>query len=168
MKNQEVLMENTSENIELCCDLMLNKLLNTNESTTKMLEGLAHKQIQVKIITQFEELIESKQMINRKSLLYLSDPRKSILYNECFFEKKRLSEIELELMLTRLTPIGNLFEIKKSNISSNKQFNSDWKEILNATSNEFYIKEYVLWIDNKEVGIIKEIFNYETIKRIYL
>lgn len=151
----------------------LNKLLSMRLSTTKYLETLAGKKLKVKTEFQKELFYNGGIEIVRVTRLYFDDPRHSVIYSITSLPKRNLDEEEVEQVRAGKIPLGKIFRItemdgfKKTGIKINTVFDRRMTKRLNVRGNWFFSKEYCLRVGKRRVGSIKEIFNEESLSRIW-
>ena len=150
------------------------KLLTMQHSTTKFLEELAGKKLKVKLEFQRELYTTPDQLeIVRVTRLYLDDPQSPVIYSITSLPKKDLKPKEIEDIKDGNIPLGRVFKLterkgfRKSRITIQTIRDERMSKRLNVLGTWFFAKEYCLWVGNRRIGNIKEIFNEESFLRIW-
>jgi chorismate-pyruvate lyase len=150
------------------------KLLTMQHSTTKFLEELAGKKLKVNLEFQRELYTTPLQLeIVRVTRLYLDHPQYPVIYSITSLPKKDLKPKEIEDIKDGDIPLGRVFKLverkgfRKSRITIQTIRDERMSKRLNVLGTWFFAKEYCLWVGNRRIGNIKEIFNEESFLRIW-
>lgn len=151
----------------------MNKLLSMRMSTTKYLEQLAGKKLQVETQFQKELFLNGDIEIVRVTRLYFDDPGHSVIYSITSIPRRNLSEVETAQIRSGKIPLGKIFKMtetrdfKKTGMKINAVQDRRITKRLNVQGTWFYSKEYCLRVGTRRIGSIKEIFNEESFARIW-
>lgn len=159
---------------EINRELVINKLIDISDSTTKYLEELKGLNLKASLEKQTILVFQNKMDIVRYSMLYFDDVSNVILYCACLLNRVGMSDEEFWLIKEGKVPIGRIFI--KSNNSIFKKKNIRTSEIscaaiarkLNAKSDTIYKKAYTLVVGEREMGVVTEYFNSESVSRLFI
>lgn len=149
---------------------IVNSLLFFKGSTTHFLESLRNENLKVMIKNQKIKLT----IIERKTVLYFATSELPLIYSTSYLNTSQLLKEEYELIKAGDIPLGKIFiqlnnleDIKKENISCSSLFDMEANLNLNIEPSMLYKKRYDFKVAGRNVGEINELFNSETLKRIY-
>jgi chorismate-pyruvate lyase len=145
-------------------------ILKMTTSTSKLIEEISGRKLKVETIFQKEMWEEGEFQTIRMVRLFLKTSEEPLLYSISSLKNKELNNDEMTKLKAGNLPIGKLLgitDISKSNITVEIICNSKLAVRLRVKSNQFYTKKYDIFVKNKKVGTIKEIFNDESINRIW-
>lgn len=157
---------------------LVHTLLTMEASTTKWLEQLAGKKLQVS--TEFQKAIyeDQKLEIIRLVKLHFGDPAQPIMLAITSLPKANLEEEEMRQLKAGNIPLGKVFGItesagfRKTNIIAVTHSDDRLARKLNVTDtgdeNACFKKEYTLVVQDRVVGTVKEVFTKESFKRIWM
>lgn len=151
----------------------LSRLLRMRHSTTKFLEELSGRNLLVKAEFQKEIYDNGDLEIVRLSRLYFDQPEYSVILSISSFLCKNLLDREIEQVKSRNIPLGKIFgsldmvNLKKTDILIKIVVDERLARKLNVQNPRCFSKEYALWTGDRQVGIVKEIFNEESFSRIW-
>jgi chorismate-pyruvate lyase len=153
---------------------ILTDILTLEGSTTLLLECLSGMKLQVEMVLQSEEHLFDTCYIKRITKLFFDLPELPALFCISYLEKKNLTSAEYQLLMQEDIPIGRLFirlnneeSIRKNNISIVLEEDEESSHILKVNSSWLYKKQYDYWIEGRKIGNITEMFNEESLNRIY-
>lgn len=149
--------------------ILIDRLKQLKESTTFFLEECKGDNLNVLLLSQFEE----DNVIIRKVKLFFDSPQMPILYCESYLLKDKLEMEDFKLLNRGEQPIGKVFreydkegKIRKENITLTKEYDESIAQFLNVGSRQIFKKEYSYNVGGTVVGQIKEFFNSESLGRI--
>ncbi|MCP5050293.1 MAG: DUF98 domain-containing protein [bacterium] len=155
----------------------LEKLLTMEGSTTAFLEKLAGKKLNVSMEFQKEIHEEAGLEIVRLVKLYFDDPQHPVILAITSLPKATLTQTEIRQIKDGSIPIGKIFGItktkqfRKSDITMEEVSDRRLAKKLNVADVEkehkCFKKEYTLWVKDRKIGVIKEIFTEQSFLRIW-
>ncbi|MEN5197003.1 chorismate pyruvate-lyase family protein [Sphingobacterium faecium] len=149
-------------------DYILYELMHTTKSTTKLMERIAKMTLNVDLIKQSQYTVNEKFFLKRQTLLFFSSVYQPIIYSESLINFCNISHDQQRLLSSGSLTIGRVFsnqEIDKKNITIETIQSKAVMGKLACKSQEIYCKEYEMFVDKINIGIIKEYFSKETIQR---
>lgn len=155
------------------CRWPIIKLLCMDKSTTKFLEILSKKKLNVQADFQKEISNGGRLEIVRLAKLYFEDPDHVIILSISSIFLENLSVEEIQLVREGKIPLGRIFgaagmnSLNKTGISIKSITDERLAKKLNVFDNQCFSKEYTLWTGQRQVGTIKEIFNEESFLRVW-
>ncbi|GAA0740320.1 chorismate pyruvate-lyase family protein [Gaetbulibacter jejuensis] len=158
-----------SKNKGLTIDSLFDTLVNTNKSTTKLLEEFTNMVLNVELLEQFPFSIKKGSFLKRQTLLFFYSIQKPVIYSESIINLYRIKVRQKDMLSKGTIAIGRVFRnqvIDKRNITIEKISSNFVKDKLCCNSSEFYFKQYDMFIDDEPIGVIKEFFCNETIQRV--
>lgn len=154
------------------CRRAMRRILTMTGSTTRLLEQLSGRRLQVN--TEFQKGMGGAQEaeIVRMTRLHLGSADAPVILSISSLSPANLTEREIADIRGGEIPLGTIFcangaKLWKSGICFKVLDDSRLARKLNVKDARLFSKEYILWTGNRRVGIIKEIFNQESIKRIW-
>jgi chorismate-pyruvate lyase len=148
---------------------ILNSLINTTNSTSKLLEDISKRNLQVETIFQKEIIEEGERCLIRLALLYFDKPILPLILSISSLYCNVINEEELYQLKQKKIPIGKIFgvdNIYKTDLTNNRLKDFKLAKTLNVSDINLFEKKYILWMKDRKIGTIKEIFNKESIARI--
>jgi chorismate-pyruvate lyase len=158
-----------SKSKSISTDHLLNTLVKTDKSTTRLLEKFTDKILNVDLKQQFLFTINKASFLKRESFLFFHSVNQPVIYSESIINLYRIKSIQKEKLIAGKITIGRIFrkeEIDKQNITVEKISSKHIQEKLSCNSSEMYCKQYEMFVDKEYIGVIKEFFCDETIKRV--
>lgn len=152
------------------CDSVLKELLVTNTSTSKILEEVSDQKLKVEVLSQSEDLHKNQVHIIRKSKLFIKSPENALMYCLSDFYLSRDEENEIHQLKTGNEPIGKIFgvhNILKSEIQVKSAYDSLMAFNLKLFDSCLYHKQYTIFVKGRKMGSIIEIFNKESLMRLW-
>lgn len=156
--------------INTACEDLINELLGTTGSTSKMLEDIFGQKLKVEVISQERVMQDGVYLLRRTSRLFLKSPELSLMYCISTFPLEGLHDTELGDLEAGIKPIGIIFgvnNIYKTGISVEQSADPAAAEWLNVSGQKFFHKEFTIHVPGRKIGVISEIFNKESILRIW-
>jgi chorismate-pyruvate lyase len=156
--------------INTACEDLINELLGTTGSTSKMLEDIFGQKLKVEVISQERVVQDGERLLRRTSRLFLQSPELSLMYCISTFPLEGLQEAELGDLEAGHKPIGIIFgvdNIYKTGISVEQAEDPAAVEWLNLSHQKLFHKEFTIHVQKRKIGVITEIFNKESILRIW-
>jgi chorismate-pyruvate lyase len=156
--------------IDAACEELILELLGTTGSTSKMLEDIFGQKLRVEVILQERVMENGGLMLRRTSRLFLKSPELSLMYCISTFPVEGLQDNELRDLEEGVKPIGIIFgvnNIYKTGISVEQSEDPAAVEWLNLSRQKLFHKEFTIHVPGRKIGVITEIFNKESILRIW-
>lgn len=156
--------------IETACEDLINELLGTTGSTSKMLEDIFGQRLRVEVIAQDKVMEDGVLLLRRTSRLFLQRPELSLMYCISSFPVDGLKENELADLEEGYKPIGIIFgvgNIHKTGISVEQSENAAAADWLNLPQQKLFHKKFTIHAQQRTIGVITEIFNKQSILRIW-
>lgn len=151
------------------------KLLTMQKSTTELLEELSGKKLKVE--TEFQRELytrgDGELEIVRMVRLYLDNPDNPVIYSITSLPKKSMSPEEFRQVKEGKIPLGKIFKlgelrgVRKKDVEIKTIRDLRMTKRLHVTGTWFFAKVYCLWVGERKIGSIKEIFNEESFLRIW-
>ncbi len=146
----------------------IEELKNSLGSTTSFLEKKRDSTLMVKVL--FQKMIEIDQQIKllRYSILHFGDAEQGVILSICQLNINRLQNAELNKLLKGNIPIGKTLDtknIKKKTIEIKLVKSMKFARMMKTKTHIFNSKKYELYENDRYVGLVKEIFNKESIRR---
>jgi len=148
---------------------LIDVLVTTNKSTTKLLENFTNNILNVELLEQFPFEIDKGSFLRRQTLLFFNSIQEPVIYSESILNFNRIKPYQKKKLTEGKMTIGRVFidqEIYKKNIVVENTRSRFVREKLFCNSVELYCKQYEMLIDREPIGIIKEFFSEETIQRV--
>ena len=155
----------------MSCESLMSDLLITNSSTSKLLEDISEKKLNVEVVSQKVALRKNKEQLVRVAKLFFESPDSAVMFCVSIFPINVLNDSEIVQLRAGDLPIGKIFgvdNIYKSRISVQNMSRSKLAKQLNVTDKMLFHKGYTIHTNGRTLGTIIEIFNKETINRIWL
>lgn len=156
--------------INTACEELILELLGTTGSTSKMLEDIFGQKLKVEVIAQERMMQGNEPLLLRTSRLYLKSPELSLMYCISAFPLGALEEEELSDLEVGVKPIGIIFGVEniyKTGICVEQVEDPAAVEWLHLSQQELFHKQFTIHAQNRTIGVITEIFNKESILRIW-
>lgn len=150
----------------------MRRILTMTGSTTRLLETVSGCRLQVS--TEFQKGMAGVQEaeIVRMTRLHFGSADTPVILSISSLAPANLTEGEIADIRGGEIPLGAIFcangaKLWKSGICFKVLDDSRLARKLNVRDSRLFSKEYILWTGKRRVGIIKEIFNQESIQRIW-
>lgn len=156
--------------INTACEDLINELLGTTGSTSKMLEDIFGQKLRVEVIAQERVMQDGGLLLRRTSRLFLKSPELSLMYCISTFPMETLQDSELSDLEEGRKPIGIIFGVEniyKTGISVEQAEDAAAVQWLNLSHQKLFHKEFTIHAKERRIGVITEIFNKESILRIW-
>lgn len=145
-------------------------LLGCESSTTKLFEEVSGKKLNVKVVYQREIVENDHSQLVRTSALSMGGSNKIVIYSIASFVRDLISAEQFDQLKEGCIPIGKIFgvdTISKDNIYVEIIKSARFAKKLNVQSNMVYSKKYDFLADGKRIGVVKEIFNEESLSGLW-
>ncbi len=154
------------------CRRTARRILRMTGSTTRLLEELSGRKLLVNTEFQKGMITGSEAEIVRMTRLYFSSVESPVILSISSLAAANLTEREVGDIRGGQIPLGTIFSsngntLWKSGICFKTLDDGRLARKLNVADSRLFSKEYVLWTGDRRVGIIKEIFNEESVMRIW-
>ena len=148
---------------------LIEKLLNNSESTTDLLQQLTKHALSCSLEFQkkYKDDDSDNEFLLRSTKLYFKNKEFPVIYSISSIDLSNLTQEEILRLKDGNTPIGAIFNftLTKTDICVREHFDQRLQKILKTSTDSFFQKSYKLWSKSRYIGIVKEIFNTETLER---
>jgi chorismate-pyruvate lyase len=152
------------------CGQLMEELLNTTTSTSEILQRVSNQSLKVQVLFQTANAVDNHMHIIRESKLYFKSPDCSLMYCSSSFSVNTIFEAEISQLKLGHLPIGVVFGVKnisKSEITVRRLSDPSVGRCLKLSNHYLYHKEYGISIRGEKVGCIREVFNEESLMKIW-
>lgn len=152
---------------------LVDRLVELDDSTTLFLESIRGDTLKVMMESQEESGPPDHRIIRRVVRLYFDEPDRPVLYCTSFINRDLLTKEEHHALMEEYLPMGIVFHsfnsvqsIKKKKITVSSETNPLLAAALYVQSAIVFTKRYDYWVGDRQIGVIYESFNEESLMRI--